>query len=96
MLPRREWSGKRGSNSRPPPWQGGALPLSYFRMTLTTKIILAHFRLPVNTFEKLFSTFVVASCVFESVARSSERLIIITNPPQYVKIILQKNLQKSR
>ena len=25
------WSGKRGSNSRPPPWQGGALPLSYFR-----------------------------------------------------------------
>ena len=27
-----KWSGKRGSNSRPPPWQGGALPLSYFRM----------------------------------------------------------------
>ena len=27
------WSGKRDSNSRPPPWQGGALPLSYFRMT---------------------------------------------------------------
>jgi hypothetical protein len=26
------WSGKRGSNSRPPPWQGGALPLSYFRI----------------------------------------------------------------
>ena len=25
------WSGRRGSNSRPPPWQGGALPLSYFR-----------------------------------------------------------------
>ena len=25
-------SGKRGSNPRPPPWQGGALPLSYFRM----------------------------------------------------------------
>ena len=24
-------SGKRGSNPRPPPWQGGALPLSYFR-----------------------------------------------------------------
>ena len=28
---RRGWSGRRGSNSRPPPWQGGALPLSYFR-----------------------------------------------------------------
>ena len=26
-----KWSGKRDSNSRPPPWQGGALPLSYFR-----------------------------------------------------------------
>ena len=26
-----DWSGRRGSNSRPPPWQGGALPLSYFR-----------------------------------------------------------------
>ena len=25
-------SGKRGSNPRPPPWQGGALPLSYFRI----------------------------------------------------------------
>ena len=25
-------SGKRGSNPRPPPWQGGALPLSYFRV----------------------------------------------------------------
>ena len=25
------WSGKRDSNSRPSPWQGDALPLSYFR-----------------------------------------------------------------
>ena len=31
-LCRHKWSGKRGSNSRPPPWQGGALPLSYFRV----------------------------------------------------------------
>ena len=28
---KKKWSGKRDSNSRPPPWQGGALPLSYFR-----------------------------------------------------------------
>ena len=28
-----KWSGKRDSNSRPPPWQGGALPLSYFRIS---------------------------------------------------------------
>ena len=26
------WSGKRGLNPRPPPWQGGALPLSYSRV----------------------------------------------------------------
>ena len=31
-LCRLNWSGKRDSNSRPPPWQGGALPLSYFRI----------------------------------------------------------------
>ena len=24
-------SGRRGSNPRPPPWQGGVLPLNYFR-----------------------------------------------------------------
>src|SRR6476646_4392737 len=28
---REVWSGKRGSNPRHPPWQGGALPLSYSR-----------------------------------------------------------------
>ncbi len=27
------WSGKRGSNSRPQPWQGCALPLSYSRIS---------------------------------------------------------------
>ncbi len=27
-----KWSGKRGSNSRPQPWQGCALPLSYSRI----------------------------------------------------------------
>jgi hypothetical protein len=26
-----KWSGRRDSNSRPPPWQGGVLPLNYFR-----------------------------------------------------------------
>ncbi len=30
---RRDWSGRRDSNSRPSPWQGDALPLSYFRAT---------------------------------------------------------------
>ncbi len=30
-LCRHIWSGKRDSNSRPSPWQGDALPLSYFR-----------------------------------------------------------------
>ena len=31
-LCRLKWSGKRDSNSRPSPWQGDALPLSYFRI----------------------------------------------------------------
>ena len=26
------WSGRRDSNSRHPPWQGGTLPLSYYRI----------------------------------------------------------------
>ena len=30
----RRWSGRRDLNSRPPPWQGGALPLSYSRNVL--------------------------------------------------------------
>ena len=28
---------KTGSNPRPPPWQGGALPLSYFRKMVPAK-----------------------------------------------------------
>src|SRR5699024_99185 len=31
-------SGKRGSNPRPPPWQGDALPLSYFRKGLSCRL----------------------------------------------------------
>jgi hypothetical protein len=27
-------SGRRDSNPRPPPWQGGVLPLNYFRMNV--------------------------------------------------------------
>jgi hypothetical protein len=34
------WSGRRDSNSRPSPWQGDALPLSYFRISLTTHYII--------------------------------------------------------
>src|SRR4030042_4286015 len=30
--PLRPWRGRRDSNPRRPPWQGGALPLSYFRV----------------------------------------------------------------
>ena len=28
----RKWSGRRDSDPRHPPWQGGTLPLSYYRM----------------------------------------------------------------
>ena len=30
------WSGRRDSNPRPQPWQGCALPLSYFRTTIAS------------------------------------------------------------
>ena len=39
----KNWSGKRGSNSRPQPWQGCALPLSYSRAMKLPKD-LYHFR----------------------------------------------------
>ena len=32
------WSGRRDSNPRPPPWQGGALPLSHFRFRATARL----------------------------------------------------------
>ena len=32
--PRHIWSGRRGSNPRPPPWQGDVLPLNYFRICM--------------------------------------------------------------
>ncbi len=32
-----KWSGRRGSNPRLPPWQGGALPLSYARKAVVIK-----------------------------------------------------------
>ena len=31
---RRIWSGRRDSDSRHPPWQGGTLPLSYYRIKI--------------------------------------------------------------
>ena len=37
LFPGLQESGKRGSNPRPPPWQGGALPLSYFRKMVPAK-----------------------------------------------------------
>ena len=34
-------SGKRDSNPRPQPWQGCALPLSYFRMRICNNNIIS-------------------------------------------------------
>jgi hypothetical protein len=44
------WSGKRDSNSRPSPWQGDALPLSYFRMFLTLEARYIYIN-PVSSFK---------------------------------------------
>ena len=53
------WSGKRGSNSRPQPWQGCALPLSYSRVDenyLTNKLFATIFKQSVTAFDALHST----------------------------------------
>src|SRR5699024_12338388 len=34
MVFNNRWSGRRDSNPRPPPWQGGVLPLNYFRLLI--------------------------------------------------------------
>ena len=39
------WSGKRGSNSRPRPWQGRALPTELFPHTLLVRCILREFEI---------------------------------------------------
>ncbi len=51
------WSGKRGSNSRPQPWQGCALPLSYSR-NLRSDILLKFISL--STTIIIFFSLVVA------------------------------------
>ena len=33
------WSGRRDSDSRHPPWQGGTLPLSYYRIAHQRKVL---------------------------------------------------------
>ena len=40
-----KWSGKRGSNSRPRPWQGRALPTELFPHTLLVRCILREFEI---------------------------------------------------
>ena len=52
------WSGKRDSNSRPSPWQGDALPLSYFR---TLCVLFKHRTSGIN-FSTLFSFQRTALC----------------------------------
>ena len=39
---RKQWSGRRDSNSRHSPWQGDALPLSHSRLFSGTSAIIAH------------------------------------------------------
>ncbi len=43
----KKWSGRRDLNSRPPPWQGGALPLSHFRSRLL--VLVPRDRLELST-----------------------------------------------
>ena len=48
-----KWSGKRGSNSRPRPWQGRALPTELFPHSLLVAcILLTYVSLSINNLEK--------------------------------------------
>ena len=51
------WSGRGDSNPRPPPWQGGILPLNYFRFLSTLCLLACAFaisrRVPRRRFELL-------------------------------------------
>src|SRR3974390_1823247 len=38
LMPEGGWSGRRDLNSRPSPWQGDALPLSYSRLVASSSI----------------------------------------------------------
>ena len=88
------WSGKRGSNSRPPPWQGGALPLSYFRMSLAFLINdEIYFNTSLDVCQHLFFRFFqIISHFSVYLSRNaqvsvvpSERLIIIPSIQAIVK-----------
>ena len=50
---RLKWSGKGDSNSRPSPWQGDALPLSYSRIIMVPQ---GRIELPTRGFSVLCST----------------------------------------
>ena len=53
-------SARRGSNPRPPPWQGGAPPLSHSRLSVvfsTTIWIIPHLIRIANNFLKIFYNF---------------------------------------
>ena len=51
----KKWSGKRGSNPRPLPWQGSALSTELFPHFIhRTIIIIAKNNLKVNSCDKLF------------------------------------------
>ena len=53
-------SARRGSNPRPPPWQGGAPPLSHSRMSYGQVII--YYRVPEKSIRKVCIFF--ANCIY--------------------------------
>ena len=52
------WSGRRDSDSRHPPWQGGTLPLSYYRIAHQHMILYIIIRSLSIPFDKKRETFV--------------------------------------
>ena len=65
------WSGKRDSNSRPQPWQGCALPLSYSRIYYDSILTQALIDLYLNT---LVLNSAIVSQIFGLESNSSGKL----------------------
>src|SRR5699024_6817352 len=69
------WSGRRGSNSRHPPWQGGILPLNYPRVFVFSYLFIIHAQF------FFASTFFNYAGIFSSISSSllsNERIFIAT------------------
>ena len=93
-FPKNKKSARRGSNPRPPPWQGGAPPLSHSRiiqiLNLLLLIRIAPTNISISDFNFCVNLFLQISCNFSAT--------FVTNAPPIIKsafAFIIKNHQKT-